>query len=210
MSNQELITNTTNPIALSTESCVKFDGKISTSDLIEAVLFETEENLSNSLNALESQYKNLLKQEITLVEQKEKIYERINKQYYKKYNSLIKQLELFYSSKVEVSSEIIRSSSKTSMEIDITIYNSKVDLSKRVKENMPKDLSENMKQINILKKNISENLEKIDNISDCIKRLPMVKKKIKTEFIKSIIKGDNLSAKDMLQKLREAVLSYNK
>lgn len=208
MSNQELITNTINPISLNPESSVKFDAKISTSDLIEAVLFEREEFLTNSLNSLEKEYKKLCEQQIDIEKKEVIITDKIIKLIPAKYNALLKNLEKFCGEKINIEREI-SNTTNTKIRIVTSMWNKNISINNTTEESIPKDLLEINKQLNILRTKISKNRDNMDNISNLMKQLPMIKKKIKTEFIKNVIRGDNLSAKDMLAKLKDAVLSYS-
>lgn len=205
-------------LVLTPDSGVRFEGKINTNDLIDAVLYEKEELLRLKENQINEEIHKIETKLDNLSSEIDKMVENIGKNFNtKKYDSLIKQLNEFNTKnkfKIIVSDSYIDKKDKLNIILCIEYINRNGNrysagdtlLTKYENIDIPKNLNNLIKErYNLNKKN--NNLKK--DLEECkqeIKNLPNLKKKIKAEFVKSMVRGDNLSTQDLLEQLREVLM----
>lgn len=209
---QELIIPSSKTQLVNSESTLKFDARINTSDLIETVLYEREKSYRDELSFLKEKFQNLENESQKLEKKLDEEIKKLEKNYKNKnIDSMLKILS---------SLNILKTNKKLFIEYEIVCFNDQyihiytkirrdkydtiVDLT--LKEQIPENILKTKQRQKICDKNLNETTERTQLIYNKIKELPNIKKQIKAEFVKTILKENTLNTKDILEKLRAAII----
>lgn len=228
MSKQTLITSPTPAFELDTPK-IQLDAKIRTDDLLDAVIFEKEDELEKLSETTDKEYQKQEKIRTAIYTELKKLTENFRKKYKsKKAHALVKALHEFGQDKLEISIDIRLPKLK-----DITIYFNGNDEDDEDDEDDDITNKNNKLQINITLGNRHQYFERIEYIdipsnimnkinaynnetktlTDLTKikheigkqksKLTHIKKRIKASFIKTLIKGGVKDNAELLNSLRD-------
>ncbi len=211
----ELVTTNTNQIngGSLAESCVKFDAKINTSDLVDAVVFQSEEYLLQEKKSLEDLQTELNKKKTDTNNKFHKLIKEIEKKYVnKEVDAFIKVLNNFTGEKYKV---IYDCSLTTQYKFNVTAsictngrndYYSRNFHKKFSNVTCPNELVNLRKEVNKLSKDYEKSVQDLTKVSLEIKEIPQLKKRVKTALVKNKMKNV-ADGKQILASLEQAVLN---
>lgn len=206
MSKQELVTSS-NKFSLDTAQ-VKFDAKITSKDLIEASIFGHEEKLLNDEKELNKYIKTLEETDTELRNKKVKLIETFVKKYKNKDAEVIcKKFNEFLGKKEKVEYNG-HETSNNKIRITISIGEEGYH-SSHIEKRFDIDISDDVIKTNTEIKNNTKELEKstliLQTLQQQIKEVPRMKKRVNAAFVKTLMKNENMTGAQILEKLHEEI-----
>jgi len=207
MSKTELIVSeeTKNSVT-TTEATIKFESRITTSDLIESVIFDKEEELQKTKEELYKVYNELIKvSDISLERQKRSLRDYQSKYKNNDIEKLIKHMKKAFPDKSfnpepRYGFSIQGDKLTVSIEVRVAHYNF---LTKQIEVVIPNTIK---KVLNTHKKDIKNKdnaWQEIAKIENKIRQLPTLKKRIKSTFVKGYFNSGIKDKRELLLKLKE-------
>lgn len=212
MTKQELITTEPKKEVMAIDNCVvKFDGKINTTDLIESVLFEREEEIELNLQKVriekdktEQKYKKD-KESISNYIKKLQVKDKKVETLAKLLNELTKSVRRNDEFKIHYESILNEGKLYNCANISNRYYNIDCEMPMKIDAILKKLIDSKNKSKEEFNKLIKKHNELITDKN----KLPTLKKKIKATFVKSLIADEKIkSNKDIVEKLRSVILEF--
>lgn len=184
------------------QELVKVDIKVNTSDMVDAMVFDSEELLRKERKDLLATREDLGTEYTKLDEKRAKLLVKQEKEFSdKKISALAKSMTDFLGKTVSIicNANIRNNSSSKKQELEMSVslcsketrryYDGDVThLSKTLVTELPKELSEVIKEMEKNRKDYTKNIELVNKVDDSIKELPHLKKRVKSTIVKNKVR----------------------
>lgn len=196
--------------SLQVDTSVKFEGKITTSDLIESVIFQIEEELLDIRKELNSQDLKASKNIDSVYISQNKLLVEIAKKYKNKdVDKFITQYENFIDQKLKVSyrAHIAQENNVDKLIVRADFRNGHyTSFSKNIEVKMTDAIKKNIVACNEAQKVRDALFKKIEANAEKISELPRLKKRVKATFVKNMLSTNTNDKKLMFEQLRKELM----
>lgn len=219
-SKQELITQSAGLPAPA--ELVKVDIKVNTSDMVDAMVFDSEEHLRSEKKRIDKDNTELLAERGKLLEKHLKLIDKFAKDYEdKKANALLKSISEFVGKQgmIEKSArQETNTKNRTYLKLDIAIcakeasrryYSPETYCSKTIEVDLPKDLEQINKDLDKIAKTLEKNNAEMVKLDESIKELPHLKKRVKATMIKNKVRTVK-DGEQLMKAIESAIIEASK